>query len=111
MALAKPQPLQLAGRGPSTSRFVRNYSETTSTLNDKNGQTASDKAQGEAPPTGLTGAAKLMAEALVEEEGTRAKEKWRERSEQEAASSPYVIQSCIAAPGLMAAGETCMFNR
>lgn len=65
-------------------------------MNDKNGHTARDKAQEEAPPTGLTGAAKLMAEALVEEEGTRAKEKWRERSEQEAASSPYVIQSCTS---------------
>jgi len=36
----------------------------------------------------LTGSAKLLAEALVEEETVKAKEHWRERSEKEAADAP-----------------------
>ena len=36
----------------------------------------------------LTGSAKLMAEALVEEETTKATDRWRERSEKEASDIP-----------------------
>jgi hypothetical protein len=41
----------------------------------------------------LTGSAKLLAEALVEEETIKAKEHWRELSEKEASSAPYVLFS------------------
>jgi hypothetical protein len=65
---------------------------------------ASSKAKDQAPSNGdvkreipsdvkeqdqeLTGAAKLMAEALVEEESMKAEERWRERGEKLAADTP-----------------------
>jgi hypothetical protein len=57
------------------------------------GVTASNPEAGEnaARQEELTGSAKLMAEALVEEETMKAKEHWRELREKEAESAPSVL--------------------
>lgn len=87
-----PADLKLQSLNRLSSRLFATSKDRSEERNHAEGESAfapAHKVSADvAPEQELTGSAKLLAEALVEEETVKAKEHWRDLSEKEAANTP-----------------------
>jgi hypothetical protein len=84
-----PRIFKLSRPARITQRPLATSSNITSSTSSSDGVSQNQEAgENAARQEELTGSAKLMAEALVEEETMKAKEHWRELREKEAESAP-----------------------